>query len=179
VTGRAKAFCGVVGISVLATVSVFNPLSTNLDYIYKSELAEQIEKLNKQGDRPLWVCYESSFGSYSGVLVGTLGGRTVSGLQWPPALDFWHALDPERRFERYYNSFNFVYLDYTQDGTVSVSISQDLVIKLTISPDNPVLKAMGARYILAMGDASQSIDRNKFPLIYASRTGAFSIFEIP
>src|SRR5207253_10586042 len=54
--GRGAAFCGVLSVILVATTALFNPLSTNLDHIYKSELAQQIIKLNKQSsDRPLWI----------------------------------------------------------------------------------------------------------------------------
>jgi hypothetical protein len=176
--GRTRVFCAIVGIALLATTSLYHPLSTNLDYIYKTELAQAIRTLDRQADRPLWVCYERG-PSYAGVLVAILGGRTVSGLQWPPPLNFWHAIDPQREFESYYNNYTHLILHYTDDKAVSFSSPAETVTFVTIAPDNPVLKAMGAKYILAMGESARLVDRARFPVIYESRTGTFSIFEIP
>src|SRR5262249_54003260 len=90
--GRALLFCTLLGIIVLATTAVFNPLSTNLDHIYESELAGQIVRFDEtRGDHPVWICYGGKFPS---VLVTVLGGRTISGIQWPPQLALWRSLDP-------------------------------------------------------------------------------------
>jgi hypothetical protein len=160
--------------------------------LYRSELAEQIQRLDKAADRPLWVCYGSGKGRYANlspvaltsrpdtaVLVTVLGGRTVSGVQWPPALDFWHALDPSRAYEEFYNRFSLVYLHYTDDDTVSFSLANFRILDVTIRPDNPVLRQMGAKYILATDDSARQINTVRFPLIYKSPTADFSIFEIP
>jgi hypothetical protein len=179
VAGKVKAFCGFVAVAVLTIPLAFNSLSANLDYIYKSEMAEQIQKLDKLADRPLWVCYGLGNGRYTGMLVGTLGARTVSGIQWPPQLDFWHSLDPSRTYERLYNSFAEVYLHYTDEDRISFSSPLPWVMEVTLRPDNPVLKQMGAKYILAADGSAQQVDTAKFPLIYKSPTADFSIFEIP
>jgi hypothetical protein len=179
VSGKARAFCGLVAIAVLTIPLVFNCLSTNLDYIYRSELAGQITRLNNQADRPLWVCYGLGNGRYTGMLVAILGGRTVAGIDWPPALDFWRAVDSSGTHEELYNTFAHVYLHYTDDDTVSFSKPVPWVMEVSLRPDNPALKQMGAKYILATDGAARQIDINRFPIIYKSAAGDFSIFEIP
>ncbi|MGH9827589.1 MAG: DUF7657 domain-containing protein, partial [Blastocatellia bacterium] len=178
--GRVRAFCAVIGIALVATVITFNPLSTNLDYIYESELAHQIVRLNKAADRPLWICYgDDGYGGYGGVLVSTLGGRVVSGITWPPPMDFWHELDPSRKYESIYNNYTHVFLHYSNDQTVTISSPRFVVLDLKISPDNSVLTKMGAKYILAMDESAAEVDTSRFPLVYKSNSGEFSIFEIP
>ncbi|HYM00747.1 MAG TPA: hypothetical protein VEZ90_17460, partial [Blastocatellia bacterium] len=186
VAGRARSFCIITGIVVIATVALFNPLSTNLDYIYKSELAEQTERLEKGSDRPLWICYSVGksdrlppFGEYGGTLLSTLGQRTISGIQNFPALDFWRALDPTGKDAQYYNNTAVVFLTYTGEDGISFSSPADQMLVVKIAPDNPTLKAMGAKYILAIDEAASEVDPNRFPLIYRSRGGFFSIFAIP
>jgi len=179
VSGKARGFCGLVAIAVLTIPLVFNCLSTNVDYIYKSELAGQITRLNNQADRPLWICYGLGNGRYAGMLVAILGGRTVAGIDWPPALDFWRALDSSGSHSDLYNTFAHIYLHYTNDDTVSFSKPVPWVMEVSVRPDNPVLKKMGAKYILATDGAAAQVDTARFPLIYKSPTGDFSIFEIP
>jgi hypothetical protein len=180
IVGRARVFCALVAVAVLPIPWAFNSLSTNLDYIYKTELSQKIEELDKQSSTPpLWVCYDQSGGKYLGVLVSVLGGKTVSGIQWPPDPGFWHALDPSRSYEDLYNRFGHVYLHYTDDETVSMSLPYPMIVDLKIRADNPVLKQMGAKYILVRDEAAAPINTNRFPLIYKSPSGGFSIFEIP
>jgi hypothetical protein len=177
--GKAAPFCACIITAVLPILLLYNQLSTNLDYVYKTELAGQIQRLDALADRPLWICYGAGNGRYTGVLVSTLGGRAISGIQWPPALEFWHRLDPSRQYEDLYNRHAHIYLHYTDDETVSYSSPFVHILEVTIRADNPVLKQMGAKYILATDLAVQQINTSRFPLIYRSQTGNFSIFEIP
>jgi hypothetical protein len=180
VAGRARAFCAIVALAVIPIPWMFNPLSTNLDYIYKSELAAKIEELDKQsGSPPLWVCYDDRSRKHMGVLVTVLGGRTVTAIQWPPDMAFWHALDPSRTHEEFYNRFAHVFLRYTDDETVSYSNPTFSNINVSIRADNPVLRQMGAKYILASRESAVEINKNRFPMIYESPSGEFTIFEIP
>jgi hypothetical protein len=180
IAGKTRAFCVLVVVAMLPIPWAFNSLSTNLDYIYKSELAEKIEELDKQSSTPpLWVCYDGTQPSYFGVLVSVLGGKTVSAIQWPPVLGFWHELDRSRTHEKLYNRFAHVRLHYTDSEDVKFSLHDIIILDVSIRADNPVLKQMGAKYILTLNQPASAIDTKRFPLVYISPTGGFSIFEIP
>src|SRR5258706_14100495 len=82
---------------------------------------------------PLWVCYG---GSHTGVLVTVLGGRSVSGVQWPPQLSMWRVLDPGGLYEKAYNQYAEVSLDYLQDASrVSFGSPHDGELRVFISPN--------------------------------------------
>jgi hypothetical protein len=122
------------------------------------------------------VCYGES--DYPGTLVTLLGGRSLSGVQWPPQLDVWQALDPDRAGEAAYNRYAHVFLEYGRDAQKTTFVSpDDETLIVTVSPDTPVLKSMGARYILAMREAQGLVDRSRLALVYQSPTGQFSIFD--
>jgi hypothetical protein len=176
--GRSFVFCSVLGVAVVATSALFNPLSTNLDHIYESELAGQILKFDKlTDDRPVWVCYG---GVFPGVLVTVLGGRSISGTHWPPQLSLWRALDPTGGgYEKVYNRFAEVTLQYQSDPQwVFFNHPTDGTLNVVISPKYPGLKQIGARYILAMDEAQKDIDADNFPVLYRSPSGRFSIYSI-
>ena len=177
-SGRVKVFAAFICVLVVATTILFNPLSTNLNHIYKSELAGEITRLNRQSDRPpLWVCYG---GVHPGVLVTILGGRSVSGVHWPPQLSMWHVLDPDRIYEYFYNRYAEVSLDYMPDvSRVSFRAPQDGELRVMISPDYPGLKTLGARYLLVVGEAQDVVPAEKFHTVSRSAYGNFSIFEFP
>jgi hypothetical protein len=176
--GNTRAFCALTGALTLATSALFNPLATNLDHIYDSELANEIKRINRQtDDRPFWISYGSI---HPGVLIQIMGGRSLSGIQWPPQLDIWHALDPERASENIYNQYAEVSFDYSPDeNRVSFSSPQDGTMRVQISPYNPTLKSLGARYVLVMGNAQEVVDTSKLAPKYRSAFNTFSIFEIP
>ena len=177
-SGRVKIFAAFICVLVVATTIRFNPLSTNLNHIYKSELAGEVTRLNRQSDRPpLWVCYG---GVHPGVLVTILGGRSVSGVHWPPQLSMWHILDPDRIYEYFYNRYAEVSLDYMPDvSRVSFRAPQDGELRVMISPDYPGLKTLGARYLLVVGEAQDVVPAEKFHTVSRSAYGNFSIFEFP
>ena len=176
--GRLRQFAVGIAVLQLATTILFNPLSTNLDHLYRSELAAEITRINQQpGAQPFWIAYG---GIYPGVLVEILGGRSLTGVQWPPQLGIWRALDPAGKNEFYYNRYGEVHFDYTaDDGEVSFSNPNEGTVAVKISPTNPTLKAMGARYVLAMGEAQQAMESSRLNLIYRSSFDNFSIYEIP
>ena len=176
--GRLCQFAVGIVVLQLATTVLFNPLSTNLDHLYHSELAAEITRISRQpGERPFWIAYG---GIYPGVLVQVLGGRSLTGVQWPPQLDLWRALDPEGKNEAFYNRYAEVHFDYTPDDhEVSFSNPNEGTMGVKVSPTNPALKVLGARYVLAMGDAQQAMESSRLNLIYRSSFDNFSIYEIP
>jgi hypothetical protein len=178
IAGNSKVFCAIMSAAIVATTALYNPLSTNLDHIYDSELAHQITRLNKESaDRPLWVCYG---GLHPGVLVYLLGGRSLSGIHWPPQLALWGKLDYSGFFPNVYNRYAEVQLAYAPvKEQISFANHQDGSFILSINPNNVILKRLGARYVLAMGDAQTSVGLAKLPVIYQSPFGSFSIYEIP
>jgi len=194
---KRKTFCFMVGSAVIATSAFFNPLSTELDYLYKSELAQKIIELNSSTGalpapkfgapasagslpndvRPLWLCYGLA---YPEVQVQILGGRTLPGIQWPPQLELWRRLDPARAYERVYNRYAHVQLGVDGASPTATFISpRDDTMVVNVLPTNPVFAQMGARYVLAMYKYQENMDRLGLPVIYKSRTGAFTIYGIP
>jgi hypothetical protein len=177
--GRSAVFCGVLGAVLVATTALFNPLATTINHIYDSELARQIVRFNESSDdSPIWICYGPV---PQAVLVTVLGGRTISGVLWPPQLSLWRKLDPaEGAFEDRYNRYAEVTLSYQSDPRLAFfknPTEGTLVVR--VAPDHPALKAMGARYILAVGAVQNEIEADNFPLLYRSSNGSFSIYAIP
>jgi hypothetical protein len=175
--GKSRLFCGVLTVILIATTAVFNPLATNLDHIYRSELAEQIIKLNKESkERPLWITYG---GVQPGMLVTTLGGRSLTGVHWPPQLALWRSLDQfGGAFEKIYNRFAQVQFIYRPDSSiVTFHSSQEDALEVYIAPDHPALKSLGVRYVLAMGDSQRDVEQSALDLLYRSSNGTFAIFQ--
>ena len=175
--GRSAAFGITVSAAVVVTSALFNPLATNLDHLYESELAQAVMQLDAESEiRPLWVCYG---GTHPGVLITVLGGRSLSGIQWPPQLSIWHAFDPTGANERTYNQYAEVMLEYIPDaGRVLFNSPQEGLLRVGISPDYPGLRDLGARFVLLVADAQQVVNTGKLHFVYRSRYGNFSIFEI-
>ena len=174
--GRSRMFCGALAAIIVATSAVFNPLATNLDHIYHSELAEQIVRLNRESsDRPLWITYG---GVQPGMLITALGGRSLTGIQWPPQLALWRSLDPTNgAYEKIYNRFAQVNLiNRAGSSLITFHSPQEDALDVYVAPDNPALKKLGVRYVLAMGASQQDVGQSALDLVYKSSNGNFSIF---
>jgi hypothetical protein len=178
--GKSAAFCVLMGALAVATTAVFNPLATNLDHIYKSELAIEISRINRaeSDSKPLWLTYG---GTFPGVLITTLGGRSLSGIHWPPQLSVWRKLDPTRGgFEKFYNRYAEVSLQYLpEEKRVSFANPIEGALTVGISPYNPGLRELGARYVLAMGEAQGQLDSAGLVTLYKSTRADFTIYSIP
>jgi len=176
-SGHTRVFCTLVFAAAVGTTVLFNPLSTDLSHLYDSELAQEITRLsNESSPPPLWVCYG---GSHTGVLVTVLGGKSLSGVQWPPQLSMWRVLDPGGLYEKAYNQYAEVSLDYLQDASrVSFGSPHDGELRVFVSPAYIGLKTLGARYLLLSGEA-QGIPTDKFRFVSKTTNGSFAIFEFP
>jgi hypothetical protein len=176
--GRIKTFALLLAGLQLATTITFNPLATNLDHIYHSELAEAITRINRQSDeRPFWIAYG---GIHPGVLVEILGGRSITGIQWPPQLDIWRTFDPGGYMQAQYNRYGEVSFEYTPYEQLAVFRNpQEGTVLVKVSPYHPALKSLGVRYVLLMGDAQRIVDASRLNLVYRSAFDSFSIYELP
>jgi len=176
--GRLRSFALMLAALQLATSFMYNPLSTNLAHLYHSELANEITRINRQSsERPFWIAYG---GTYPGVLIEILGGRSLTGVQWPPQLGIWRALDLEGKNANFYNRYAEVSFEYTADDqAVSFSNPNEGSMRVKVAPTNPTLKALGARYVLAMGGAQNQMEASRLKLTYRSSFDNFSIYEIP
>jgi hypothetical protein len=176
--GRRRQFAMMILALQLATTWLINPLATNLDHFYNSELSKEITRINQHSsERPFWIAYG---GIHTGQLIAALGGRSLTGVQWPPHLDIWRAFDPDGRNEATYNRYAEVQFDYTNDDhLVSFSNPQEGTLVVKVAPTNPTLKALGTRYVLLMGDVQKLVDTSRLNLIYRSSGDYFTIYEMP
>ena len=96
--------------------------------------------------------------------------------QWPPDLGFWHGLDPARKYESSYNAYAHVILHYTDHDPPSFKTWDNGILEVTASPNNPMFKEMGAKYVLIPAQGARAVDTAQFPLVWAD--AGFSIFAI-
>ncbi|MBI4706170.1 MAG: hypothetical protein HY744_34170 [Deltaproteobacteria bacterium] len=192
VAGRRRLFFLLCGAAVVATGAWFNPLSIGARPVLGSELVREIARLSRQaGGRPLWLSYEPpQLLALGGALIAVAGGRSVGGVHQYPHLELWRRLDPERRHEAAYNRYAHVELvpcatdsclDFDAPGDrywVEGRLAPN-VVRVHVSPTHPALRALGARFVLAVGALQQDAAFAALRLRYRSVAGGFTIFEIP
>lgn len=109
-----------------------------------------------------------------------MGARTLAGVYEYPQPDFWKPLDPDGRHRTMYNRYVNARLMPTPLGAPGVrfGMATYLMIRVWVSPLNPALREMGARYVLTFGK-EPSITSPPMTLLYQSSKGDFAIWELP
>jgi hypothetical protein len=162
----------------IATTYCFNPLSTNLDHIYKSRLANAILTIKAHSPEPsLWAVFG---GIHIDSLITMLGERSVTGVESPPQLHAWSVLDPNGDHVANYNRFAEVAF-FAAKNAVNISYRNPVegALYVTLSPTEPRLKTLGVRYLLFYGNQQRQADETKLRLLLRSSTHNFSIYELP
>ncbi len=92
----------------------------------------------------------------------------------------WRSFDQTGVFDPLYNRYAQVNLVYTKnENEVAFLSRQEDTLMVHISPKNPIVRGMGARYVLALGDVQNEVKESGLRLLYQSTGANFSIFEIP
>jgi hypothetical protein len=174
--GKSEIFCSVLLICLVATSWLYNPLSRGVDVIYGSEMAREILKVDREsGDRPLWLCYGDC-----GELVYALGCRTLSGIHLHPQPDLWKQLDPENKAAGHHNRYAHVFFhwhDRADPRGVEFGSTTDCLF-VTVSPQHPALKRLGARYVLALREYQEPLRKLGLQVKASSPTAQFTIFDL-
>ncbi len=179
--GNSKVFYGGLTSCLIATSVFFNPLSVGLDYLYNSELAQQIKKISSQapltnGLTSRWISYgiDTNF-----PITTLLGYPTLSGTQIYPGYDIWKKLDPDgTNFAKYDRHLNVIYLYNDLQEGISLNNPLPGALTVEINPRHPALKELGVRYILGLRDWQNILDQSDLKLLYRASDASFSIYEI-
>jgi hypothetical protein len=176
VSGRTLLFAAPLALLQVVTTVWFNPLATNLDHIYESELAQAILGVKKRSESPsLWAVYG---GVHVGVLIEVLGDRSLAGIQWPPQLEGWSRLDPTGAHFSNYNRYAEVNLMDSPDlDTVSFLNPMEATLAVRVAIEGPRLKEVGVRYVLLVDNQQRRVDPTKLRLLYRAPSGHFTIYE--
>lgn len=175
--GYVWQFAVPLALLQFATTFWFNPLSTNLDHIYKSELAEAVRSIKTHSRQPsTWAAFG---GNHIGVLVEILGDRAITGIQWPPQLPAWSLLDPDGSHFANYNRYAEITF-FAARGAANISFRNPVegALWVTMSPGEPRLKSLGVRYVILMGNQQAQADETRLKLVLRSPHRAFAIYEL-
>jgi hypothetical protein len=178
VAGWRRSFCTLVGTAVALTGVWFNPLATDLDHIYGSEMARAVRAVEESSPPgSVWLCYG---GVHPGVLVEILGGRTLSGVYWPPQPALWDLLDPDGVDVYKYNRFLEVSLTLPEaDDRISIGGDHEAsMLDLGVAPTLPLVRELGARHVLALAESQARLEHYGLKRVYQSTRRDFSIFEL-
>jgi hypothetical protein len=175
--GRVRLFAVSLALLQVLTSFWFNPIATNLDHIYESELAHAIRSVKARSGEPssLWAVFG---GTHVGVLIEMLGDRAVTGIQWPPQLHGWSVLDPKgEHFVNYNRYADITFLASKKAKSIIFRNPVEGALTVTMAPNDPHLRQLGVRYVVLMGDQQSQADETKLRCVLRSQHLNFSIYE--
>jgi len=175
--GQSREFCLMLGGLVILTSAFFNPLSYGLSFIYESEIATQIKRLDQaSGGKTMWLAYGEN---YPGTMIRMMGANSLTGHNYIPHLEIWRKFDPAGEYEAIYNRVGHVRLEYNpnSDQVIFESDFPDALL-VKVSPRHKAFKELGVRYMLVTGRQQQLADKDNLKLVYRSTRGNFSIYEL-
>lgn len=175
--GRTLLFAIPLMLLQVSTSFWFNPLATDLDHVYDSELANAIRGVQKStGTRSTWAVFG---GTHIGSLIEMLGDRAVTGPQWPPQLRAWSLLDSGGAQFAIYNRFGEVsFLKSGDPNAITFLNPVQGVLQVRLEPDNPRLKLLGVRYVILVNNQQGPVDDKKLRTVYHSMNQRFTIYEL-
>ena len=175
--GQTLRFAVPLALLQFVTTFWFNPLSTNLDHIYKSELAQAVLSVKARSPEPsLWAVFG---GNHVGVMIKMLGDRAVTGIQWPSQLHAWSVLDPTGEHFVTYNRYSEIGFNASKNAkTITFRNPAEGALMVTMSPGEPRLKDLGVRYVILMGPQQAQADDTKLQLLMHSPHNNFTIYEL-
>lgn len=183
VLGLARPFSALLGAALVVTSFDFNPLSIGFPDWRTSELGQAIANVaardETRDERPLWLAYGGPDYPNIGSLVQLSGQRSLSGVYYYPQVELWQQLDPSGSERFKYNRFAAVRLDFGRAREqVGFRLQSFNVLRVAISPKNPVLRQMGARYVLTFGD-QPGLREPRYTLLHRSERQGFAIWRLP
>lgn len=118
--GNKKAWCYTMcGIAIVAGICV-NPIVSGTDILYKTEIAQEIQKIKKEDENAIWLARTNLNGQY--LIVN--GVTCINGVHTYPNFEWIEKVDPEGKYEEVYNRY----------AHISVILSDDTEFKL-MNPD--------------------------------------------
>ena len=150
---------GISCISIFIAMSI-RPISIGLDSIFSKPVAKEIQNICSTYKRSKWIGYNDI--RISGFLVAC-GAPTINSVNTYPNYEIWNVLDPERKYESYYNRYAHIAVNFI-DGETNVEMIQEDYIRLNLSYDD--ISKIDCNYIFSMEPLNASGHHVSFDEIY-------------
>ena len=199
--GQVRAVAAALVVSLFFTCFPFNPLARGTGSVQDTELVRAVAQIERDTaaaaapsgspGRPLWLCYgRIALPSVCGSLIAIAGGHSLTAVHQYPQLDLWRRFDPDRAQENAYNRYAHVELRLPTGekpvefiGSGSSFGGPDApapdVLAVRIAPGHPVLRQLGARFVVVLGDDQDDMEFWGMTRRYQAESRKFSIFELP
>lgn len=150
-----KAFAYIMCIvSIIAGITI-NPINKGIDIIYKTDLAQEIQKIEKEDEDALWI------GRYnwSGQYLLANGANTLNGVNSYPNFQWLNIVDPDKKYDDVYNRYAHIAILLAEKTEFRLLNTDSYEVDLTYKN----LKDLGVKYYLTDIQYSES-EKNKFNL---------------
>lgn len=110
-----KLFCVFAVVFSIITSTFIRPISKGFDPITSKPVSMKIQQIIKNDSFGKWISYDAPF-QVSGFLIAN-GASTLNSTNTYPNLKLWRSLDPKNKYEKVYNRYAHVGIDFTSKDT--------------------------------------------------------------
>ena len=150
-----KAFAYIMCIVSIIAGATINPINRGVDIIYKTDLAQEIQKIEKEDEEALWI------GRYnwSGQYLLANGANTLNGVNSYPNFQWLNIVDPDKIYNDVYNRYAHIGIILAEKTEFRLLTTDSYEVDLTYQN----LKDLGIKYYLTDVEYSES-EKNQFHL---------------
>lgn len=149
-----------IGLTVV-TSSVFaltiNPLSIGLGVLTEKPVAKEINKIVSKDSEAKWLATDC-FVWLQGYALSN-GAKVVNAVNYYPNFDFWHKLDPEKKYDDVYNRYAHIAVNLVNTEETSMESPQSDVVSLKLNVND--LKKIDIDYIASFSDKLEGLSNTE------------------
>ncbi|MGE7825121.1 DUF7657 domain-containing protein [Paenibacillus sp. NPDC093718] len=127
--GMKKSLITSVFILIVISGFTVNPIAKGTDAIFNKEIANEIQKINKEPGNK-WVAVDSLV---NGQYLVSLGSKTFNSVHFYPDLPMWRSLDQTNSYEEVYNRYAHVIVHLTMENQASFDLLNPDVIRVNLN----------------------------------------------
>ncbi len=143
--GYKKLFMIVILLFGLISTVYVNPLYKGLDVLTDTDLANYITDLSTDDDSK-WVIYgDHHYAQYA--LANN--ANILNGIHPYPQFEIWSVIDSEKEYHNIYNRYAHVLFFDLETGEEPITLIQNDLLVVNISPCDSKLKDLGVKYVLS------------------------------
>ena len=156
---RHIIFGMVISLLVVSAINI-RPIQRGFDAIDSKPLAVEIRKINEENPGQIWVAENSIV--MSGFSIAC-GAKTINSTNTYPNMDLWRSLDPTGQYNKIYNRYEHIIMDFNNE-TTSFELVQPDTIKCHLAYRD--FEKTGIKYIISNNNLQEDNEYVQIQKIY-------------
>ena len=161
-----------IGIILLMIISgaTINPVMRGASALFEHPLEKKISEITDNDNNNYWMTVGDEEKLNGIGLVN--GAKVINAVNYYPDYGKWGIIDPDKKYEEYYNRFAHIRISLTKKETEFDLIQND-VVEVKLNCDDAL--NLPVKYLLTLGELNEC--SNNYEKIYDDTEGQYYIYE--